>query len=165
MEIITGKNFETLFQERIARPLEMMHTSFVSKHAVNPSGGAKSTASDYMKFLTMILDGGAYHGKQILSRHAIQEMETCRTFHVRFIYTPDQAGGLNYGLGEWIHGLDENGKATAVSSPGLFGSFPYIDLKRKYALVIFMKTWRNRGRKNNYDDILMAVDHVMDSEP
>lgn len=165
LEIITRKNFETLFQERIARPLGMMHTTFVSKHAINPSGGAKSTASDYMKFLTMILDDGTYHGKRILSHHAVQEMETCRTSHVKFIYMPDQAEGLNYGLGEWIYGLDKNGMATAVSSPGLFGSFPYIDLKRQYALIIFMKTWQNRGRKKNYDDILAAVNHVLNSEP
>lgn len=44
LEVVTQKDFETLFQERIAKPLEMKHTTFTKGKAVNPSGGATSTA-------------------------------------------------------------------------------------------------------------------------
>ena len=55
-------------QERITRPLMMRNTSFASFGAVNPSGGAISTASDYMNFLSMILNKGMFNGKDMGGR-------------------------------------------------------------------------------------------------
>jgi CubicO group peptidase (beta-lactamase class C family) len=46
LEVVSHKDFEILFQERIAKPLAMKNTTFIKGKAVNPSGGATSTAAD-----------------------------------------------------------------------------------------------------------------------
>ncbi|MCO5946077.1 serine hydrolase domain-containing protein [Mucilaginibacter flavidus] len=55
IEKISGKNFETLFAERIAAPLGMKNTDFGKKKVALPAGGALSTPEDYLNFLVMIM--------------------------------------------------------------------------------------------------------------
>jgi CubicO group peptidase (beta-lactamase class C family) len=62
LEAITKKRFEILMKQRIFTPLEMKGSSFASDHAPNPSGGAESTAADYMNFLSMLLNKGMFNG-------------------------------------------------------------------------------------------------------
>ena len=65
-EIVSGKSWAELFQERIAKPVGMKNTSYgrlgLSK---NPriAGGASSTMKDYGNFLTMILAEGEFNGR------------------------------------------------------------------------------------------------------
>ena len=158
LEVISGRDFETLFQERIARPLGMTNTSFVSKNAINPSGGATSTALEYLKFLEMILHQGNYKGRQILSEHSVAAMQESQTANARVLYTPEQANGLDYGFGEWIHRKDPQERGIVVSSPGLFGTFPYIDKSGNYAAIIFVKNLKRKGRKETYGAILSAIE-------
>ena len=55
LEIITKKKFEVLMKQRIFVPLNMRSSTFIGEEdAINPSGGAISTAADYMNFLNMI---------------------------------------------------------------------------------------------------------------
>lgn len=148
VEIIGKKNFERLAMERVFRPLKMKNTSFDNNgNAPNPSGGAISTANDYMNFLIMILNKGKFEGKQILSEAAIAEMQKPQMSGLPIRYTPKVAEGYEYGLGEWIQEKDSNGKATVVSSPGLFGTWPYVDNCRKYAAIIFVKTLLGEAKK------------------
>lgn len=158
VEVITKKDFESNFQERIAKPLEMKNTSFKSEHSIDPSGGARSTASDYMNFLIMILNKGNYKGKKILTTSSIEQMEEDHTEDVKVSFVPDQAMGLDYGLGEWIIEKDEDDTPTVVSSPGLFGAFPYVDLVHHYAAFIFVKTYKFKDRNITYKEIKKAVD-------
>lgn len=68
IEKISGKSFETLFAERIAKPCEMKNTDFGKGKVALPAGSAYSTPEDYMNFLVMILHDGKFNGKQILSK-------------------------------------------------------------------------------------------------
>lgn len=124
-EIVSGKPFDVLMQERVLDPLGMTDTSFHpsdklrariaktyktsedgkglarthnpfvtadagERRMTEPSGGLFSTASDMACFYQMILDGGVYQGKRIISEASIAQMTK-----------PHQAGGkyLSYGLG------------------------------------------------------------------
>jgi CubicO group peptidase (beta-lactamase class C family) len=158
IEVITKKDFESNFQERIAKPLEMKNTSFKSNHAVDPSGGVRSTASDYMNFLIMILNKGTFKGEKILESKSIEQMQQNFTEDVKVSFVPDQAMGLDYGLGEWIVEKDEDDNTAVVSSPGLFGAFPYVDLLHNYAAIIFVKTFKFKDRDKTYKEIKAAVD-------
>jgi CubicO group peptidase (beta-lactamase class C family) len=161
LEVISGKDFETLFQERIALPLGMSHSTFDSRQAFNPSGGATSTALDYMRFLEMILHKGTYHDKQILSEHSIAAMQESQTLDAQVLYTPEQAVGLEYGFGEWIHQKDKNGKSLVLSSPGLFGTYPYINIPGNYAAIVFVKNVRIKGRKETYTTFQSIVEKAL----
>ena len=163
LEVLTRRGFEQLMQERITRPLMMRNTSFASFSAVNPSGGAVSTANDYMNFLSMILNKGMFTGKKILSEKAIADMQTAQTTGPMIKYAPKAATGYNYGFGEWILQTDENGKATVVASPGLFGTWPMVDNCRGYACIFFTKGLLGEEKKEIYLDIKSSIDAVIPS--
>lgn len=163
LEVITRRGFEQLMQERITRPLMMRNTSFSSFSSVNPSGGALSSASDYINFLSMILNKGVFNGKRILSEKSIALMQTPQTTASMIKYAPKAAEGYNYGFGEWIQETDENGKATVVTSPGLFGTWPMVDNCRGYACIFFTKGILGEEKKDLYLDFKTAIDAVIPS--
>lgn len=153
IEKISGKSFETLFAERIASPFEMKNTDFGKAKVALPAGGANSTPNDYMNFLTMILNKGQFHGKQILSEKSIAEMQVNRiNAEVKVAYSPAEAGGLGYGFGEWIMA---NG---AISSPGLFGSFPWINNDKKYCAFLMTFYLKSEGRQEKYVELRKLVE-------
>lgn len=158
VEIVTKRGFEQAMQEKILRPLQMRNTSFSSFNAVNPSGGAVSTAYDYMNFLNMILNKGVYNGKRVLSEQSIELMQTAQTTSAMIKYAPNVAQGFNYGFGEWIQATDENGKSTIVSSPGLFGTWPLIDKCRNYASIIVTKDILSEEKREVYMTIKKIID-------
>ncbi len=157
LEVVSHQDFETLFQERIAKPLAMKKTTFTRGKAVNPSGGATSTAADYMNFLQMILQKGEFKEKQIISSKTIELMQISRTAHAKVVYSPKEAFGFEYGWGEWILEKDETGNSTVVCSPGLFGTYPWVDIKRNYAAIVFVKNIHVKNRQKIYQEIRDAV--------
>lgn len=163
LEVITKKPFERLIMEKLLRPLKMRATTFANDagYATNPSGGARSTANDYMNFLSMILNKGTFEGKQILSAKAIEEMQTPQFTNLPVKFTPKVAEGLHYGLGEWIQEEDASGKSTVVSSPGLFGTWPYVDKCRNYAAILFVKTLLGEQKKEIMAQFKTSVDEVV----
>jgi len=162
METIAEKDFETLFRERIAEPLKMKNTDFGKNGLPLAAGGAWSTPQDYMNFLTMILQEGQFEGKQIISKALIQEMQKNKlTQDCIIAYRPDEAGNWGYGFGEWIadpplaiaprkDAMPDSERAMLVSSPGLFGSFPWIDNKNKIAGFLFVYNLQHKGRQERY---------------
>lgn len=147
-EIATGKDWETLFQEKIARPLRMEFSYFVpvsEEPGFNPMlGGAFRTClHDYMNFLQMFAGNGQFEDKQVLSVKAIEEIEANQVKNA-LVSQPEYVVNTRqnyhngiYGLGMWREELDENGNATLVSSPGWAGAYPWIDRKNNiYGFMI-----------------------------
>jgi CubicO group peptidase (beta-lactamase class C family) len=161
IEKISGISFEELFAERIASPCSMTNTDFGHTRVPLPAGGAYSTPQDYMNFLTMILNKGSLNGKQILSPAAILKMQQDHAKDAKVAYSPAEAVGWGYGFGEWI--IKENSQPVdAVSSPGLFGSFPWVDNKRKYAAFLFCFNLKNKGRNQKYIELKGLIDETID---
>ncbi len=137
-EEATGKDWETLFQERIARPLKMKNTHFTpvdqgGGHSPMLGGGARSTMRDYANFLAMIAGNGVFMGKRVLSEKAVAEMQADQVRGAmvgRGEFVERVRGSTHngiYGLGEWREELDEHGKAVLLSSPSWAGAYPWID--------------------------------------
>lgn len=159
IEVISGKKFEELFQERLARPLGMQATTFEKNAAVaNPSGGAWSTAGDYMNFLIMMLNKGVFKGKRLISKASVEEMMKPQTTQEMIKSTPDAAAGYNYGLGVWIQEVAPDGRTAVISSPGLFGTWPYVDYCRGYATIIFTRNLLTERKRDMYDAIKKVTD-------
>ena len=110
-------------------------TSDVSvTHMTEPAGGLFSTAEDMGKFYQMILDGGVWQGKRIVSEKSIAEMTHAH-----------QAGGkpISYGL-NWFVNID-----TARPTPmmpvgsyghgGAFATNGWIDPKNKLVTVFMVQ--------------------------
>ncbi len=160
IEKIAGQSFESLFQQRIAIPCGMNNTTFGDRRVASPAGGAVGSATDYLQFLSMLLNGGNYNGKQVLSQTSINSMQQNYAKDVAVAYTPDEASNWGYGFGEWVI---EEGKerANAISSPGLFGTFPWIDNKLGYAAILFSTNLHFKGRNERYTQLKWIVDKAI----
>ena len=157
LEVITKKSFDRLIQERLLRPLKMRATNFVNEEggAIDPAAGAKASANDYINFLSMILNGGKFEGKQILSEASIAEMEKPQFTTLPVKYSPKETQGYKYGLGQWIQ--DDDGQTT-FTSPSLAGTWPFFDKCRNYACVILVASLLKEDKKELYRQAKNIID-------
>jgi CubicO group peptidase (beta-lactamase class C family) len=164
IEKISGKSFQTLFEERIAAPLGMTQTNFGHKPFVLPAGGAVSSPADYIHFLTMILGKGQYRGKRILSAESIRQMEINRLGpEVVIKYSPEQANVLGYGYGEWVLKDSLSGSPGRwITSPGLFGSFPWVENDQQYCAFLMTFYMNGKGRQDRYFELKKLVDEALE---
>lgn len=146
-EIVSGMPWDTLFRRRIAEPLGMTSTHYDGLGVTdNPRipGGAASSGADYARFMTMILNGGTYEGRTVLSSNAVMTMMEDQTAGAPIVYSPyTQYGDIDpdfpqarYGIGVWREKIDGEGKLVEAASPGAFGFSPWVDLRRGYAGVL-----------------------------
>ena len=157
-ELATGKDWETLFQEKIARPLGMKYTHFTpvhmgGGHSPMLGGGARTVLHDYADFLNMISNNGLFKGKRILSAAAIREMQSDQVGNAKvspYEFVEHVRGAKYtgiYGLGEWREELDSAGNAVLISSPGWAGAYPWIDkTTNTYGFFITHVIGGNAGR-------------------
>ena len=165
IEKISGKDFKTLFKERIALPCNMLHTDFGDKNLPIPAGSASSTAEDYLQFLVMILNKGNYNGKQILKPESIELMQRCYTTDATIMYIPEEAKGWGYGFGEWMmNEVSGTQSAESVTSPGLFGTFPWVNKKLGYAAILFTYNMNSKGRHERYLEIKSIIDKEVENK-
>lgn len=155
LEVVGRKSFDRLMQERIFRPLGMKKSNYVSETMViNPFSGGTTSAADYLKFLVMLLNKGTGNGKQILSEASVQELFKLQTGNAKVIFAPKTLENYQYGLGNWI---DEN--TGICTSPGLNGFYPFINLKKNYAVVIFGET---KDKKDKDDKSANVFNEIME---
>ena len=147
-ELATGKDWETIFQEKIARPLRMRSTHFTpvdtgSGHSPMLGGGARTTLEDYAHFLSMISKDGIFEGRRILSFGSVREMQADQVRAASVApgeYVQNARASLRndiYGLGEWREETDDKGNAVLLSSPSWAGAYPWID-KRHHCYGFFL---------------------------
>lgn len=184
LEVISKKKFDVLIKSKLFIPLGMTKTTFAELNGgpVNPSGGAKSTADDYMKFLVMLLNNGKHNGVQILTENSVNEMRKVQNKTVQIMYAPKSAEGYLYASGSWVIAykdstIDAGTKksmtavpplpesrtreisvATCLASPGLFGTWPMIDYCRGYAYIIFVKNLLGEERADAHRQLKKIVD-------
>ncbi|MBK9939403.1 MAG: beta-lactamase family protein [Chitinophagaceae bacterium] len=184
LEVISKKKFDALIKSKLFIPLGMTKTTFAELNGgpVNPSGGAKSTADDYMKFLVMLLNNGKHNGVQILTENSVDEMRKVQNRTVQIMYAPKSAEGYLYASGSWVIAykdstIDAGTKksmtavpplpesrtreisvATSLASPGLFGTWPMIDYCRGYVYIVFVKNLLGEERADAHRQLKKIVD-------
>ncbi len=152
VEAATGKRWAQVFDERIAQSLGMTstwwtHLQLASSEELpvaetrNPvlQGGAVSTAEDYLRFLSMLAQGGTYQGRRILSRESMAEMLKDQTPSATM--TPADANpiqGAHYSLGNWCETWDASGACLRSSSIGAFGVYPWVEQKTGRFGIVFL---------------------------
>lgn len=159
LEVVTKKKFDILAKQKLFTPLTMRRTSFttIDNSSLNPSGGAVTTADDFMQFLVMLLNKGKHKGKQILSEESIEELIRIQTKPELIKSAPKAMQGYNYALGSWV--LEEkDGKATALASAGLTGTWPMVDYCRGYAFLLLTKEPVEKEKEGLYTELKKVVD-------
>lgn len=103
-------------------------------------GGLSSTAYDYAVFMQMMLNGGTYNGKKILSRTSVHMM------------TENQIGDIDFGDNKFGLGFGIKTEKNAGHSPasvgsfewgGMFSSSYWMDPKEKIAGQLFLNQFPN----------------------
>ena len=160
LEIVSKKSFDRLIQEKLLRPLKMRATNFVDDEggSVNPSSGVKTTANDYINFLSMLLNKGMFEGKKILSEESIAEMQKPQFTSLPVKYLPKEVEGMRYGLGLWI---DDSTGETAFTSPSLTGTWPFIDKCRKYAFILLVQNPVKEDKKQTFLQMKQLIDEQL----
>ena len=174
LERISGVSLEDLFRERVFKPLQMPDTSFylaaedqsrrVACHQRRGNslaeiplpqpfepvtlgdGGLLSTATDYIRFLRMLLNGGNLDGSRVLSQDSIELMtqnqigellvelepaampEAARSF-------PAGAGVDKFGLGFQITGFDTGNSIDQGKYHRFQGSYSWSGLMNTHFWV------------------------------
>jgi CubicO group peptidase (beta-lactamase class C family) len=137
-EVVSGKSWNTLFEERIKNSLNMVDTSYGQTENPRIAGGASSTVQDFANLLQMHLNGGVFNGRQVLSSTTVEEMQRDQTKGVPIAFTP-QPDDRRYGLGEWLDVVGRNGRSVQLSSQGAFGFSPWIDRERNLVGVFLVR--------------------------
>ena len=151
-EIVTGKEWSTIFYERIAKPCNMGNTFYNTMSPRYISDGIETTAADYANFLMMLLNDGFFKARKVLSSRAIGEMLKDHTSKLPIGNTPyDFKSAQNsnyYGLGVWIDEIDPQRKhSVEVSSPGATGFTPLINLCQNTGMIIAYNSTVKRTAK------------------
>lgn len=141
-ELVSGKSWQALFNEKLAGPCDM-RANFWLMSVKNPlvAGGVRTSAADYLHFLEMIVNGGTYKGKRVLSEQALTEMlkdQTAGAVIEDSPYPSDRP--LRYGIGNWIDVVAASGEVMETSSPGAFGTHPWQYKKNGIAGIIFTRS-------------------------
>ncbi|MCY7420850.1 MAG: beta-lactamase family protein [Chitinophagaceae bacterium] len=117
------------------------------------SGGAGLTASitDYAIFLQMLLNGGTYNGKTILSPNSVRMM------------TSNQIGNLDFGNEKFGLGFSITTEQSAANLPvsvgnfswgGAFGTTYWVDPKEKIVAQLYTQIW---GRRHSVEDAFKVL--------
>jgi len=165
LEVISKKSFDRLMMERIIRPCKMKGTSFTNQEggATNAAGGARSTANDYINFLTMLMDKGMYEGKRVLSEKAVEEMEKAQFggLPVRSVPKTLQGAHFTYGLGNFILDGESAGGAPALICPSLLMTASIIDQCRKYAAILVVEKPEEEQKKALFFSMKNLIDEAI----
>ncbi len=142
IEIVSGMSLDKFFEENIFKPLQMNKTGYYinpddvdmvakpgpkatwpSKYPTSPpklfpgSGGLISTASDYIRFLQMLLNGGELDGVRILGRNTVEYM-TANHLSSKIPRVGWISEGIGFGLGFGVQEL-----LGVVNFPGTVGNY------------------------------------------
>lgn len=131
-EQVTGKSWDTLFQEQVAAPLGMTRSQYfhpiffkdgVVVRAPNIAAGLHTTARDYLSFLTAV----AAPTPTLLSQASIETIETDYTSGlIQNSRPPGVRENWSYGLGLWCE-RDIQNRCARVNSAGAYGTFPWVN--------------------------------------
>jgi CubicO group peptidase (beta-lactamase class C family) len=185
MEITSGKSLIEVEREEVLDPLGMNDTRFfvtdpekqkllaqpmpndsdfkvgrennpaVKKKMMYASGGMVSTMADYSRFAQMLLNGGTYDGKTILSPNAFKQLTTDRVgpgsgVERDYFYFPGDGFGFGLGLGIRTDAGDAKppaqGDLGELKWDGATGCYFVIDRKQDMFFVLLEQTPSERQR-------------------
>ena len=154
-EVVTGKSWNNLFQDRFAAPLGLTTFTYSGGklgNEINPriAHGASSNVYDYNKILQMILNGGQSKDVQILSPQTVEMMKTNQTAGLPILRSPgEDEGMIGYSFGFWISdpSLHPGSKGPELNDQGAFGCTPWVDFDLGYSAVLLINKNGETGRE------------------
>lgn len=172
MNMTSGEAWMHLFNERIAKPLNMNHTDYHGLgETTNPriAGSIQTSAKQYLNFLNMLLNKGRFNGKQILSEGSVSQMLMDQTRNATIMQSPWQDydtlkpenSETRYGIGCWLEEMNTTtGQGLEISSHGAFGFGPWIDREQNVSGV-FSVYHINQKTISTYFDVKRILNQIL----
>jgi CubicO group peptidase (beta-lactamase class C family) len=166
LEIVSGKPFDAIIDERVLQPLGMDNTYFnvpaeykslrvnikdrdMSRFLDRPptkyfsaSGGLTSSAEDYLRFEQMLLNGGELFGNRLLSPRSVRMMSSNQIGGLYKSFSRQQEGmGFGYTVAVTLDPITSNARrsAGAFGWGGAFGTRSWTDPEEELTAVIMLQ--------------------------
>ncbi len=109
------------------------------------NGGLFSTAQDYAQFCQMLLRGGEWNGKRILSESSVNAMRTIVTGDLTTGFTPGNGWGIGCCVVKEPQGVTADLSSGSFGHGGAYGTQAWIDplKKRIYILMVQRSNFPN----------------------
>lgn len=128
-EVVTGKSWEELIEEKILKPLGMDHTTvriadiekfenrsvgyvfngqasmaqpYLDLKSVAPAGGINSNAGDMAKYMMFQLGDGTWNGEKLVSKESLDEMHKTQSNGSPYMWQLEEVTDCTYGLGWFV---------------------------------------------------------------
>ena len=175
LEVVAGKPYEQVVDERIFTPLGMHDTVFwmpqekasrlatvyTDDHGTlkpaeadplrkgwkypMPEGGLYSTASDLIRFYQMMLNKGSFGGHRVLSPAAVELMTTVQTGDLKTGFAPGVGYGLGWGIVKDANGMFRYNSLGTFSHGGAYRTYAFVDPKRDLIGVLLYQRTNGGG--------------------
>lgn len=175
IEVVSGKSYEAFITERIFQPLGMKDSHFfvpTSKHdrvaAIYqydgkmlrkadvdlyhagamypaPEGGLYSTAPDLFRFYQMMLNGGAFGGKRILSKASVDLMTRVHTGDLKAGFSPGMGFGLGWAVVRNVEGMFRLNSIGTYGHGGLYRTYGFVDPQKELVGIILLQRLSDDG--------------------
>lgn len=103
-----------------------------------PECGMFATAADVLAFHQMMLNGGTYNGRRLLSRQSVQVMTMLYTGELKAGFTPELGWGLGWTVVREPLGTLELRSIGTFGHGGAFGTEAWVDPKQDPIPVLLM---------------------------
>jgi CubicO group peptidase (beta-lactamase class C family) len=104
-----------------------------------PSGGLFSTASDVARFYQMMLAGGEWRGKRLLSREAVSQLTRTQTSDIKTGFTDGMSWGLGFAVVKEPKGVTGMFSAGTFGHGGAYGTQSWADPKKDLIVVLMIQ--------------------------
>jgi CubicO group peptidase (beta-lactamase class C family) len=187
VEIVSGQNFDQFLRQRLFDPLGMKEVSFYATETLEPrmptpyvvspnglqknanpnsmqsrvyfmgAGGLISTAEEYFKFGQMLLNGGEFNGRRILSPRTVDLMAA--------VHIPDTLPGRPvgeaYGLSVRVvnHAVAGGSRLSDGSFgwSGAYGTHFWVDPKEELVAILMIQTPVRDMRPEFENAVMQAI--------
>jgi CubicO group peptidase (beta-lactamase class C family) len=104
-----------------------------------PSGGLFSTAADYWRICQMMLNGGCWSGKTLLSRGAVNAMNHTETGDVSTGFTEGMSYGYGFGVVKNPSGVTALLARGTFGHGGAYGTQAWIDPQKDMVMILMIQ--------------------------
>jgi CubicO group peptidase (beta-lactamase class C family) len=110
-----------------------------------PECGLFSTAHDVFAFHQMMLNGGSYGGRRLLSRASVEVMTVVHTGDLKAGFTPGLGWGLGFGVVRDPAGMTELLSLGSYGHGGAFGTEAFVDPMKDLIRILLLAREGNIG--------------------
>jgi CubicO group peptidase (beta-lactamase class C family) len=175
IELVSGASYESFLDEQVFQPLGMKDSHFfvpeekrsriaaiykLEGEGLKPAGvdlyraGAKypspeaglySTAPDLFRFHQMMLNGGSFGGKRILSKASVDLMTQVQTGDLRAGFSPGMGFGLGWSVVRNVEGMFRLNSIGTFGHGGLYRTYGFVDPRKELVGIILLQRLSSDG--------------------